>query len=55
MDLTKTHGIDMDSWYRIRLLVQTWTQGIDMGSWYWQGLMVWTYGIDKTYGIELNS
>ena len=35
MDLTKAHGIDMDSWYRIRLLIQTWT-GITMDSWYIQ-------------------
>ena len=33
MDLTKTPGIDMDSWYhRIRILVETWTHGIDMDS-----------------------
>ena len=67
MDLTKTHAIDMDSWYRIRLLIQTWTHAIDMDSlfkhglmvqiWYWQRLMVWTqtYGIDNTHGIDLNS
>ena len=45
MNLTKTHGIDMNSWYRIRLVVdmdswcrhglinKTWTHGIDMDSW----------------------
>ena len=56
MDLTKTHGIDMESWYRIRLMVPTWTHGIDMDSWYWQRLMIWTqiYGIDNTHGIDLN-
>ena len=57
MDLTKTHGIDMNSWYRHGLIVQKWTHGIDMDSWYWQRLMVWTqtYGIDNTHGIDLNS
>ena len=28
-----------------------------MGLWYWKRLMVWTYtyGIDNTHGIDLNS
>ena len=40
MDLTKTHGIDLDSWYRIRLMVQTWTQGIYTDSWLRHEFMV---------------
>ena len=40
MDLKKTHGIEIDSWYIIRLMVQTWTHGLDMDSWYRHGLMV---------------
>ena len=48
MDLTKTHGIDMDSWYRIRFRVQTWTHGLDMDSWHRHGLMV----LAKTHGMD---
>ena len=57
MDLTKTHGIDMDSWCRIRLMVKTWTHGIDMDSWYRHGLVLLakTHGMDNTHGIYLNS
>ena len=43
MELTRTHGIDMDSRYRHELnelMVYTWTHGIDMYSWYRHGLMV---------------
>ena len=36
----KTHGIDMDSWYRNGCMVQIWTQGRDMDSWNRHGLMV---------------
>ena len=50
MDLTKTPGIDIDSWYRIRILVETWTHGIDMDSWYRHGLIVWTW----THGIDMD-
>ena len=32
MDLTKNHGIDINSWYIIIFTVQTWTHGIDMDS-----------------------
>ena len=54
MKLTKPHGIDMYSWYRIRLLVQTWTHGINIDSCYKHGLMVktWTHGIDKDSGFK---
>ena len=48
MDLTRTHGIDMDSWYRNRPMVQTWTHGIDMHSWNRHGC------IDNTHGIDLD-
>ena len=34
MELTRTHDIDMDSWYRHGLMVQTWTYGIDKDLWY---------------------
>ena len=27
--LARTHGIDMDSWYRQGLMLMTWTHGID--------------------------
>ena len=56
MDLTKTPGIDMDSWYRIRILVQTWTHGIDMDSLFKHGPMVytWIYGIGKTHGMDID-
>ena len=49
MDLTRTHCIDMDSWYRNAVIVQTWTHGMDIESWYRHGLMVWTWphGFDK--------
>ena len=36
----RTHGIDMDSWYRHGIMVQKWTQGIEntlgikFDSWY---------------------
>ena len=40
--LTRTHGIDMDSRYKHRLMVYTWTHGIDKDPWYRQGLMVLT-------------
>ena len=56
MDLTKTHGIDLDSLYIIRLMVQTWTHrvytwthGLDMDSWYKNGLMV----LAKTHGMDI--
>ena len=65
MELTKTHGVYMDSWYKIRLLVQTWTHGIDMDSLFRHGLMVYiilmvlakTHGIDidNTHGMDFNS
>ena len=29
MELTKTNGIDMDSWYRHGLMALTWTHGIE--------------------------
>ena len=56
MDLIKTHGIDMDSWYIIRLMVQHGLM-VDMNSWLRHGLMVqtWTHGIgkDSCYGHRL--
>ena len=42
MDLTKTHGMDMELWYRIRLMVEAWTHGIGKDSWYGHRLMVLT-------------
>ena len=54
MDLTKTHGIEMNSWYRIRLMVPTWNYGIDMDSWFRHGLMVspkhLLLGVVETFG-----
>ena len=37
--MERTHGIDMDSWYRYGIMVETWTHGIDikginLNSWY---------------------
>ena len=43
MNLTKTQDIDMDSWYRIRLMVQTWTPGMDIN-------MV----LAKTHGMDID-
>ena len=40
VDLTETHGIEMDSLYSISLIVPTWNFGIDMDSWFRHGLMV---------------
>ena len=52
---TGTHGIDLvscdrlglmdqgkglDSWYRLRAVVETQTPGIDLDSWYRHGLMI---------------
>ena len=53
MDLKKTHGIEIDSWYIIRLMVQTWTHGIGKDSWYGHRLMVLTTPmvLTKTHGI----
>ena len=57
MDLTKTHGISMDSWYILRIMVQKWTYSIEIGSWFRHGLMVWTWtcgiGKDSWYGHSL--
>ena len=54
MDLTKTHGMDMDSLLRIRPMVQTWTDGPNMNSWYRHGLTVLakTHGMKKNYGFD---
>ena len=41
MDWTKTHGTDKDSWYRIRLMVQTLTQGIDMAKTHGMDIDLW--------------
>ena len=43
MELTRTHGIDRDSWYRHGLMVLTWTLGMDMDLWF----NTWAHGIDK--------
>ena len=55
MELRRTHGKDMYSWYRHGLMVLTWTYGIDMDSWYRHGLMVVTTPmvLTKTHGILL--
>ena len=57
MDFTKSHGMNIDSWYRTRPMVQTLTHGIDIDSWFTHGLMVqtWTHGIGKHswYGHRL--
>ena len=42
--------IDMDVWYRIRLMVQSWTLGIDMESWFRLGLVV----LAKTNGMDID-
>ena len=43
-----THGIDLDSSYRLGLMVYTRPCGMDSASWFRLGLMVltWTYGRD---------
>ena len=51
MELTRTHGIDIDSWYRHGPMALTWTLGMDMDSWYRHGRMVLT----KTHGIKIDS
>ena len=52
-----TPGIDLDSWYRIRILVQTLIHGIHMELLFKHGPMVqtWNYGIgkDSWYGQRL--
>ena len=50
MDLEKTYGIDMYSWYIIRLMVHSWTHGLDMDSWYRKHLMV----LAKTNGMDID-
>ena len=42
MDLTKTPGIDMDSLFKHRPMVETWTYGIGKDSWCGHRLIVLT-------------
>ena len=46
MDFKKIHGIDMVSWYIIRMMAD----GTDMDSWFRQGLMALT----KTHGMDID-
>ena len=52
MELTRTNGINMDSWYRHGLMVKTLTHGIDKDSWSRHGLMVLTTPMVSTTPME---
>ena len=57
INLTWTHGIDLQTWCREGLKEQTWSHGIGLDSWYRTQQMIQrrTHCIYLTHGIDLDS